>query len=187
GLGLSIVKGLLELMDSTIRVESTLGKGSRFFFDLALKYPLDLASKPFNKTTNKQLNLKKLKSDRKYKLLLVEDDERIQTVLFKALMDTNLFYIDLINDGALVFEQIINNEYDVILMDVHLPNVQGDQVTKLIREFPFKNIKHIPIIGITANAFEENIKDYLSKGMNAVVTKPFDLQELVETVLKFLK
>ena len=187
GLGLSIVKGLLELMDSTIRVESTLGKGSRFFFDLALKYPLDLASKPFNKTTNKQLNLKKLKSDRKYKLLLVEDDERIQTVLFKALMDTNLFYIDLINDGALVFEQIINNEYNVILMDVDLPNVQGDQITKLIREFPFKNIKHIPIIGITANAFEENIKDYLGKGMNAVVTKPFDLQELVETVLKFLK
>jgi len=119
--------------------------------------------------------------------LLVEDDERIQTVLFKSLMDTNLFYIDLINDGALVFEQIINNEYDIILMDVDLPNVQGDQITKLIRDFPFKNIKHIPIIGITANAFEENIKDYLSKGMNTVVPKPFELHELIETILRILK
>ena len=187
GLGLSIVKGLLELMDSNIRVESTLGKGSMFLFDLALKYPLDLASKPIAKSTGKQLNLKNLNIDRKFKLLLVEDDERIQTVLFKSLMDTNLFYIDLINDGALVFEQIINNEYDIILMDVDLPNVQGDQITRLIRDFPFKNIKHIPIIGITANAFEDNIKDYLSKGMNTVVPKPFELHELIETILRILK
>jgi CheY-like chemotaxis protein len=108
-------------------------------------------------------------------------------VLFKALMDTNLFYIDLVNDGALVFEQVTNNNYDVILMDVDLPNIPGDHLTRLIRDFPFKNIKNIPIIGITANAFEEQINDYLNIGMNAVVPKPFDLQELVDTVLKCLK
>ena len=187
GLGLSIVKGLLELMDTSIRVESTVGKGSDFYFDLTLKFPLDLASKPIVINTSKDTGIGKLQGERKFKLLMVEDDERIQTVLFKALMATNLFYIDLVNDGALVFEQVTNNAYDVILMDVDLPNIPGDQLTKLIRDFPFKNIKNIPIIGITANAFEENINDYLNIGMNAVMPKPFDLQELVETVLKFLK
>ena len=186
GLGLSIVKGLLELMDTSIRVESTVGQGSDFYFDLTLKFPLDLASKPII-NTSKDTGIGKIQGERKFKLLMVEDDERIQTVLFKALMATNLFYIDLVNDGALVFEQVMNNAYDVILMDVDLPNIPGDHLTKLIRDFPFKNIKNIPIIGITANAFEENINDYLNIGMNAVVPKPFDLQELVETVLKFLK
>ena len=187
GLGLSIVKGLLELMDTSLRVESTAGKGSDFYFDLTLKFPLDLASKPIVINTSKDTEIGKIQGDRKFKLLMVEDDERIQTVLFKALMATNLFYIDLVNDGALVFEQVTNNAYDVILMDVDLPNIPGDQLTKLIRDFPFKNIKNIPIIGITANVYEENINDYLNIGMNAVMPKPFDLQELVETVLKFLK
>jgi CheY-like chemotaxis protein len=187
GLGLSIVKGLLELMDTAIRVESTVDQGSEFYFDLTLKFPLDLASKPIVINTNKDTGISKIQGERKFKLLMVEDDERIQTVLFKALMDTNLFYIDLVNDGALVFEQVTNNAYDVILMDVDLPNIPGDHLTRLIRDFPFKNIKNIPIIGITANAFEENINDYLNIGMNAVVPKPFDLQELLETVLKFIK
>jgi len=187
GLGLSIVKGLLELMNTSIKVESELGKGSTFYFDLGLKFQMDLASRPILKKTALSTNSIKMKTDRKYRLLLVEDDERIQTVLFKSLMDTNLFFIDLVNDGAQVIEEVINNSYDIILMDVDLPNVQGDHLTKLIREFPFKKIKNIPIIGITANAFEENINDYLNIGMNTVVTKPFDLQELVETVLKFLK
>lgn len=187
GLGLSIVKGLLELMDAKIRVETTYGKGSEFYFDVTLKFPLDLASRPISKYTVKSSGSSKKLDERKYKLLMVEDDEQIQTVLFKALMDTNLFYIDLVNDGAMVFEQVANNTYDIILMDVDLPNVPGDHLTQLIRDFPFKNIKNIPIIGITANAFEENINDYLNKGMNAVVTKPFELTELVETVLKLLK
>ncbi|EAR02530.1 hybrid sensor histidine kinase/response regulator [Maribacter sp. HTCC2170] len=187
GLGLSIVKGLAELMGSNIRVTSELGSGAKFFFDLTLKFQLDLASKPVVKKPDARTKPLKKKLNRKYRLLLVEDDERIQTVLFKSLMDTNLFFIDLVNDGALVFEEVMNNTYDIILMDIDLPNVQGDQITKLIREFPFKNIKHIPIIGITANAYEENIKDYLAKGMNTVITKPFDLQELLNTVQKYLK
>ncbi len=187
GLGLSIVKGILELMNSFIRVESTLGHGSVFYFNLTLKCPLNLASKPIVKETGKNLDIKKFVTGRKYKLLLVEDDERVQTVLFKSLIDTNLFYVDLINDGALVFEEVINNTYDIILMDVDLPNVSGDHITKSLRDFPFQNIKHIPIVGITSNAYEEQISDYLGMGMNAVITKPFDLQELLETVLKFLK
>jgi len=187
GLGLSIVKGLLELMGTAIRVESTVGKGSEFYFDLSLKFPLALRSKPIVLNTSGDTVIRKTKGEPKIKLLMVEDDERVQMVLFKALMDTNMFYIDLVNDGALVFEHVTNNNYDVILMDVDLPNIPGDHLTRLIRDFPFKDIKNIPIIGITANAFEEQINDYLNIGMNAVVPKPFNLQELVDTVLKCLK
>lgn len=187
GLGLSIVKGLVGLMGSEVHVKSELGKGTTFYFDITLTYALDLASKPIDRAKKKNSDISKLKADKKYKVLLVEDDERTQMVLFKTLMDTNFFYIDLVNDGALVFETVINNSYDIILMDVDLPNVPGDQITKLIREFPFKNIKKIPIIGVTANVFEESIEDYLTLGMNAVVTKPFDFDELLNTMVKFLK
>lgn len=187
GLGLSIVKGLLNLMNSDIKIESDLSKGSKFFFDLSLKFQMNLDSNPLKIEASKKTGLKNLKTKRKYKVLLVEDDERVQTVLFKSLLDTNFFYIDLINDGALVLETVMNNSYDVILMDVDLPNVSGDQLTKLIREFPFKNIKNIPIIGITANAFEDQIKDYKKKGMNKVFTKPFDLNDVVRAIIKTLE
>ncbi|MBD0779262.1 response regulator [Maribacter sp. ANRC-HE7] len=187
GLGLSIVKGLVELMGSEIKAESKSGKGSSFYFDVTLTYAMNLASKPIENTKNKTVDISKLKGDRKYKVLLVEDDERTQMVLFKTLMDTNLFFIDLVNDGAMVFETVINNNYDIILMDVDLPNVSGDQITKLIREFPFKNIKNIPIIGVTANVFEDNVDNYLKLGMNAVVPKPFDFNELLKAIVKLLK
>ncbi len=187
GLGLSIVKGLLGLMGSEVYVRSELGKGSSFYFDVTLTYALDLASKPLKKNKKELLDLRKPKSNKKYRVLLVEDDERTQMVLFKTLMDTDMFYIDLVNDGALVLETVINNPYDVILMDVDLPNVPGDQITRLIRDFPFKDIKKIPIIGVTANVFEEDMDAYLKMGMNAVVTKPFDFNELLEAIVKSLR
>lgn len=187
GLGLSIVKGLVALMGSEIKAESSSGKGSSFYFDVTLTYAVNLASKPIGTTKNKNVDLTKLKGDRKYKVLLVEDDERTQMVLFKTLMDTNLFFIDLVNDGAMVFETAINNNYDIILMDVDLPNVPGDQITKLIRDFPFKDIKNIPIIGVTANVFEDSIDNYLRIGMNAVVPKPFEFNELLKAIVKLLK
>lgn len=186
GLGLSIVMGLLNLMESKINIESSTGKGSIFKFDLSLKYQMNLGSENL-KVDDSNKKIQEYKTKRKYKILLVEDDERVQTVLFKSLLDTNLFYIDLINDGSLVIETVMNNDYDAILMDVDLPNITGDQLTKLIRELPFKNIKGIPIIGITATAFADSIADFKAKGMNDVITKPFDLNQVVKTILKPLE
>ncbi len=188
GLGLSIVNGLLELMGSEIKVDSTLGEGSVFYFDIVLKYPLQLASKSLLKVADKkQAKIKKPKEGVRFKLLLVEDDLAIQTVLFKFLMNTKHFYVDFVDDGDQVMSKIVSEQYDIILMDVKLPNTNGDEITRQIRNFPFKNIKDIPIVGITANAYEENIKSYLNAGMNAVLSKPFEEELLIETIYKFLK
>ncbi|SMC40192.1 ATP-binding protein [Cellulophaga tyrosinoxydans] len=188
GLGLSIVKGLLHLMNSEIKVQSKPGKGSTFYFDIVLKQPIPNMTKPQVKmVAKKKETILKLRSDKKYKILLAEDDINVQTVLFKLLLDTKYFSIDVVSDGALVMEQLINNEYDLLLIDINLPNVTGDQVARLIRDFPFKNIKNIPIIGITAYAFEDNLKTLKSSGMNAILSKPFELEELIEILFKYLK
>lgn len=187
GLGLALAKGLLKLMESTITLHSMPGKGSTFSFDLGLKIPLQ-------STMQQQLNIgsaatsRKMGSPgRKYKLLLVEDDERVLTVLFKMLMDADQFYIDVLTDGGEVLETVIQNEYDLILMDINLPNTRGDHLTRIIRDFPFKNVKQLPIIGMTAYAYEDHMRAYKEAGMNTVLAKPFDKEELLQTISLLLR
>lgn len=188
GLGLTIAKKLLELMGSTIKMESTLGEGSKFYFDLSVKYPLFESDENANSKIGKKSKFVSNTSDQaKFKILLVEDDTYVQTTLFKMLLNTHRFKIDLAYDGALVLQSVVNNNYDLILMDVNLPNLTGIQITKLIRQFPFNNIKNIPIIGLTANAYQENLTQCLKAGMQKVLTKPFEKEELITTIFKILK
>jgi len=186
GLGLTIVKRLLELMGSKIRLESEPGKGTIFYFDMNFKYPLPSESK-WSGQTDKKLSGEGKRFKKKYKVLLVEDDEYVQITLFKILLNLQSFQIDLAFDGALVLQEVVAKDYDFILMDVNLPNLTGIQVTKLIRDFPFKNVKHTPIIGITANAYQENLDLCLAAGMNDVLTKPFEKEKLLETLAKIVK
>lgn len=186
GLGLAIVKGLLTLMGSAIQIDSEAGAGSHFYFDVTLNFPLHQPSAP-NLKANQKRKKQKSKDGSKFKVLLVEDNEQVQTSLFKILLGAGDFFIDVIGDGALVMEDVVNNNYDIILMDVNLPNISGDQLVKVIRGFPFKNISKIPIIGVTAHSYEEHIKAYLKAGMNAVVGKPFEEDELLKTMYRHLK
>ncbi|MFK7811800.1 MAG: hybrid sensor histidine kinase/response regulator [Maribacter sp.] len=188
GLGLTIVKKLLELMGSKIQLTSKINEGSIFYFDMVFKYllfPDSDANFPKQLADSSELKAKEKKP--KLKVLLVEDDEYVQTTLFKILLNTNKFEIDLAYDGALVLPEVVSNNYDLILMDVNLPNLNGIQLTKLIRDFPFKNIKNIPIIGLTANAFQENIEMCLKAGMQKVMIKPFEKEILLSTLFKVLK
>lgn len=188
GLGLTIVKRLLELMESKINLNSVLESGSEFYFDISLKYPV--LSRPETKLSKQKSDLHSSSSNnvvRKFKILLVEDDEYVQLTLFKILLNTKKFNIDLAYDGAYVLQEVVSNNYDLILLDVNLPNLDGIQITKLIRDFPFKNIKKVPIIGITANAFQENLDECLKVGMNKVFVKPFEKEELLSAIFKILR
>jgi len=187
GLGLALVKGLLELMESTITLHSVPGKGSTFSFDLGLKVPLQSTMQQQLDIGSAATSRKMGSPGRKYKLLLVEDDERVLTVLFKILMDSDQFYIDVLTDGGEVLETVIQNEYDLILMDINLPNTRGDHITRIIRDFPFKNVKQLPIIGMTAYAYEDHMQAYKEAGMNTVLAKPFDKEELLQTIFGLLR
>lgn len=187
GLGLTITKRLLELMGSKIRLKSELDKGSEFYFDMVFKYPLLSSLETKSLHTDQESSITSNgKEQRKFKILLVDDDAYVQTTLFKMLLNTNRFKIDLAYDGAMVFQEVVSNNYDLILMDVNLPNLNGIQITKLIKDFPFNNIKNIPIIGITANAYQENIDQCLKAGMRKVLIKPFEKEELLQTLYKVL-
>lgn len=189
GLGLTIVRGLLELMGSEIKVQSSEGKGSTFYFDISLKYPLRaVQEEKAQKKLKKGATTKKYaKKKGKYKLLLVEDDEVVQMALFKSLIDTQRFYIDLAEDGAEVLEMVINNEYDVVVLDTILPNISGDHITRLIRELPFKKVNKIPIIGITAHLFDNNVGKCRAAGMNDILIKPFEITTLLDTIDRHLR
>jgi len=188
GLGLSIVKGILELMDSDIQVASDLGKGSEFYFDINLMIPLPsaMASAEAGSNIPSQFTKRGFRKD-KYRILLVEDDAMIQTILFKFLANTDKFYIELVSDGAKVMEEVVNTPYDLIIMDINIPNISGDQIARLIRDFPFKGIKDIPIIGVTGSLFEDDIQRFKKAGINSVIGKPFSQQELLKKVFKYIK
>lgn len=185
GLGLAIVKGLLALMGSTIQIDSTAGSGSHFYFDVTLKFPLRQPEPISNFNSYKRKP--GTKKEEKFNVLLVEDDEQVKTALFKILIDAGDFFVDVVSDGALAVGEIVNRNYDLVLMDVNLPNVSGVEVVKVIRNLPSKNLKTVPVIGITAYSYEEQIKTCLQAGMNAVIAKPFDEEELLEAMQNFLK
>ncbi len=189
GLGLTIVKKLLNLMGSEINMKSNPGKGSSFSFNLSFKYPVTKSQKKRTPTKEEDSdrNLLSKFSNKKFKLLLVEDDNITQMLVFKVLADTQRFYIDLLSDGNDVIKELTENEYDIVLMDVNLPGSKGHHVTKMIRELPIKPLKRIPVIGLTANHLPEDIKMYKKHGMNDVITKPFDEQTLIRTLLVNLK
>ena len=188
GLGLSIVKGILELMDSEIRVRSELDKGSEFYFDINLTVPLPSASALADTGSNipSKYTKRGFKKE-KYRILLVEDDAMIQTILFKFLSNTDKFFIELVPDGAKVMEEVINTPYDLIIMDINIPNISGDQIARLIRDFPFKGIKDIPIIGVTGTVYEDDLNRFKKAGINSVIAKPFGQDELLKRVFKYIK
>jgi len=187
GLGLAIVKGLLDLMGTTIKIDSKTGEGSHFFFDVKLSFPLHQPDPVLQENAQRKKIRPFAEKGSKFKVLLVEDDEQIQAALFKILVDAGDFFIDVIGDGGLVIEDIVKNTYDIVLMDVNLPNIPGHHLVSTIRDFPVKRIKKIPVIGVTAYSYEDQIATCLKSGMNAVLAKPFEEDELLATMYRFLK
>lgn len=186
GLGLTIIKRLIELMQGKISVESEEGKGSEFKINLNLKFPINQENIALDDRSAEEDYTFPI-SKEKYNILLAEDSELSQMAILKILAANGGFYLDIVSNGEDVIESVIHTEYDLILMDIKMPGTNGDDLTKMIRSLPIKKCKTIPILAITANLYDIDKKRYKKMGMNDIIEKPFDDKTLLKKIFKYLK
>jgi len=177
GLGLSISKQIIELMDGKIWVKSKENNGSTFCFELKLPN----AKNVMNKKVDKKLTIEDIKILNGAKILLVEDNKVNQEIII-GLLENSGINIDIAENGAEAIDTFNNNSYELILMDIQMPIMDGYKASKLIRE----QNQSIPIIALTANAMIKDIEKTKASGMNAHLNKPVEVNKLYATLLKFI-
>jgi signal transduction histidine kinase/CheY-like chemotaxis protein len=178
GLGLAIVKRLLSLYDSDIKVKSLSGKGSTFYFDI--NFELDTATDIMNAEGMSQQNeLKGLN-------VLIAEDNRINVFLMEKLAQRWNIELSVAENGKEVLKLLETYTYDLILMDIYMPEMDGYETTKRIRNLPNIAKAQIPIIALSATALSELGENIESIGVNDYVQKPFNAAELYSKLKKFI-
>ena len=188
GLGLSISKQLVELQDGKIWVESSEGKGSNFYFDLPLVIPeIDAVRQDFISEDKLKAMAKSLKGIR---ILIAEDNPFNQMIA----QDDLSYYIegvtiDTVKNGVLAIDKFKSDNFDLILMDVQMPEMNGFKATKSIRaiEKSEGRTTKIPIIAMTASLLKTEIKNCYNAGMDNYIPKPYKLEELIVPIFNELK
>lgn len=174
GLGLTIVRHLVELFDGQISIESQEGKGTEVFIDLPLK-SIPNTQKQANKSLETQKNTKPLH------VLVVEDNLMNQMVMRKLLNSSPNVSFAVVNNGTEALDALKKDVYDMVLMDLQMPVMDGYEATKIIRSGELgKTIMEIPIIAVTADAMQETRQRVLDLGMNDYMTKPVNKELLFE-------
>ena len=182
GLGLSIVKKIVDLAGGTISVKSKTGEGSVFALEVAFRIMDDEAIRKFEEE-NRPLDLAagEFTFDKK-RVLLVEDNEMNREIATEILEDAGLT-VETAEDGEFAVKDIAAKGtayYDFVLMDIQMPVMDGYQATRAIRALPGGD--KVTIIALSANAFEEDVQKSLASGMNAHVAKPINVKALLETM-----
>ena len=162
GLGLTIVKSLLGLFDSQIQLNSELGKGSSFFFELELKSKDGLVDDIPFEITQQEFDFKGLH-------LMIVEDNKINQVITKKMLSKKEITSDIANNGMEAVELARTKKYDAILMDIHMPGISGEEATIQIRKFD----SNTPIIALTAISLDDSLESFYAAGCDDVVTKPF--------------
>lgn len=178
GLGLAIVKNLLELMGSKIQLESQLGKGSKFWFDINFAVSEEYSETKDTRSVN-EIDLAALAN----KKVLVVEDNKINQMITKKILEKNKMVCDVADNGMDAIKLVKENEYDIILMDIHMPGISGIEATQDIRKFN----KGLPIIALTAVTIDENLDDFYRAGFNEIIPKPFKTEEFFEKIYKTLE
>jgi CheY-like chemotaxis protein len=180
GLGLAISQNLVKMMGGLITVESEPGKGSVFSFTLEMETVAAAVKE-------KETELLSLDFTGK-RILLAEDIEINRIILTELLSDTHI-EIDEAADGALAlaaFSEKPEGYYDLIFMDIQMPNMDGYETALHIRALNREDAKTIPIIAMTANAYREDVEHALKSGMNSHLAKPIEIEEVLKTLNQWL-
>lgn len=176
GLGLSISNQLIELMGGSLTMESSIGKGTSFHITV----PVETSHDSINPTSTRiPSTIKPKKGQRPLSILLAEDNHLNQTFALRILEKAG-HQVSVAENGAEAISEFSSKPFDLVLMDIQMPVVDGEQATQEIREID--QGEKVPIVAVTANAMIEAKKRYLEIGMNSVLSKPFTKEELLDLI-----
>ena len=185
GLGMPIVKKMVDLMGGSIEVESELGKGTVFIVTLMHK----MADKKYYSQKIETVIASDMGENLRGKHVLLAEDNDLNAEIAMTILEETGLVIERVEDGIQCVdkvEQMPSGTYDLILMDIQMPNMDGYKATRCIRHLDDKKKAEIPIIAMTANAFAEDRKRAFDAGMNGHIAKPIDIEKLRAVILSVL-
>lgn len=179
GLGLVICKKLIELMGGQISIDSRLGEGATFTFNITARPTDQVPAENLNKRSDNQIQLALSKQMR----ILLAEDNQVNQMVAKGFLEKLGYHPDVVNNGREALEALDRKDYDLIFMDMMMPEMDGLEATRVICA---KQPAHQRpwIVAMTANALEEHKQQCLEAGMNAFLTKPFTLKNLEEVLME---
>lgn len=189
GLGLAISSDFVHLMGGKLQVDSELGKGSTFYF--TLQFPIPTISQIEQLQTQ---NSDKLDEEQEFDLsgihILMAEDNELNAEIATTMLEMYHATITVAQNGQTAFDTFLESEpgtFDLILMDINMPVMNGYEATRQLRNCNHAQAKNIPILALTANAFDEDKRDALAAGMNGHISKPIEISILMKKIRKLLK
>ena len=177
GLGLSIVKGLIEILKGKIYLKSELGKGTTFIFEIPLTYApeeVEIIKEDYSKNISK-LDISNIK-------ILIVEDNKINQMITKKILNKMGLECEIVDNGEAAVEKVRENNYDVVLMDIHMPGISGLEATKIIRTFD----KELTIFALTAVTLEDKMHEFDEAGFDDIISKPFKQEDFEKKLYEVL-
>jgi CheY-like chemotaxis protein len=188
GLGLAISRRIVEMMNGSINVKSEAGQGTSFIFNIQTEKAKSNSTGGIPTAAENSGKIEKyLNGCFKHLKILIAEDIEINREIIESLLEFTGISIDFAENGSVAYKifSADPSAYNLLFMDIHMPEVNGYEATKMIRHFDNPRSKTVPIIAMTADVFIEDIEKCLAVGMNSHVGKPLDIGEVLEKIARY--